>query len=292
MKHYLTFKDEKSDKFWQIEVAGKSFTVTYGKSGSPGTSQTRTFGSEAACLKEAEKLLTEKLKKGYKESGGLPIDESRSGGLDWDSIVTAESPQKAFEQHLRSLGITQVGENALTQLCERITDVKKVNDTLQVFLPWKHSEKLVRLVFKAPYNGKFHKSVPKSFQQFYRAHNGMAYYHDEDRFAALRISSIDGEGRITADGGWECDALEDNEDDNQDVIDYLGRKDLSLEDIICFGAYEGLQDWYVLHPIKKNRVKEPAIVFFTHGGCSMNDKFSQDTFMDFLILELQKWILH
>ncbi|EMP79649.1 hypothetical protein LEP1GSC162_0154, partial [Leptospira santarosai str. CBC1531] len=31
MKHRLTFKDDKSDKFWNIEVGGTSFTVTYGK---------------------------------------------------------------------------------------------------------------------------------------------------------------------------------------------------------------------------------------------------------------------
>nr|WP_139357217.1 WGR domain-containing protein [Leptospira alexanderi] len=33
MKHNLVFKDGKSDKFWNIEVSGTSFTVTYGKTG-------------------------------------------------------------------------------------------------------------------------------------------------------------------------------------------------------------------------------------------------------------------
>ena len=70
MKKHLTYKNEKSDKFWQIEVSGKSFTVTYGKTGTAGASQTKTFDSEEKCLKEAEKLLNEKLRKGYKESEG------------------------------------------------------------------------------------------------------------------------------------------------------------------------------------------------------------------------------
>ncbi|EMN40800.1 WGR domain protein [Leptospira interrogans str. L0996] len=43
MNHQLTFKDDKSDKFWNIEVSGNSFTVTYGKTGTSGTSQTKTF---------------------------------------------------------------------------------------------------------------------------------------------------------------------------------------------------------------------------------------------------------
>ncbi|NBP68067.1 MAG: WGR domain-containing protein [Cytophagia bacterium] len=74
MKHYLTYKDEKSDKFWQIEVNGSSFTVTYGKIGKAGTSQTKVFDSDEKCLKEAEKILNDKLKKGYaKTSEGESI---------------------------------------------------------------------------------------------------------------------------------------------------------------------------------------------------------------------------
>ncbi|OCC27624.1 Uncharacterized protein GNX_3918 [Leptospira interrogans serovar Canicola] len=63
MNHQLTFKDDKSDKFWNIEVSGNSFTVTYGKTGTSGTSQTKTFETEETCIKEAQKLLSEKLKK-------------------------------------------------------------------------------------------------------------------------------------------------------------------------------------------------------------------------------------
>ncbi len=69
MKHYLTFQDDTSDKFWQIETSEKSFTVTYGRTGTSGQSQTKTFDSEALCLKEAEKILAEKRKKGYVEDG-------------------------------------------------------------------------------------------------------------------------------------------------------------------------------------------------------------------------------
>lgn len=63
MKHYLTYKDDTSDKFWSIEVSGNSFTVVYGRIGVAGTSQTKAFGAEEACLKEARKILSEKLKK-------------------------------------------------------------------------------------------------------------------------------------------------------------------------------------------------------------------------------------
>ncbi|EMO59312.1 WGR domain protein [Leptospira santarosai str. CBC1416] len=38
MKYHLTFKDDKSDKFWNIEVDETSFTVTYGKTGTKNNS--------------------------------------------------------------------------------------------------------------------------------------------------------------------------------------------------------------------------------------------------------------
>ncbi|EMM71171.1 WGR domain protein [Leptospira weilii str. 2006001855] len=80
MKHHLTYKDDKSDKFWNIEVSGKSFTVTYGKTGTAGQTQTKTFGSEEECQKEAKKLLQEKLKKGYAEGEAQVASQSSAKG--------------------------------------------------------------------------------------------------------------------------------------------------------------------------------------------------------------------
>lgn len=68
MKRYLTFKDEKSDKFWSVEVAGSDITVVFGKTGTPGVTNQKSFSSPEEALKEAEKLIREKIKKGYVES--------------------------------------------------------------------------------------------------------------------------------------------------------------------------------------------------------------------------------
>jgi predicted DNA-binding WGR domain protein len=68
MKQYLTFKDDKSDKFWQIVTSEKSFTVTFGKTGTAGVSQVKKFASERMCLEEAEKLVFKKLKSGYSKT--------------------------------------------------------------------------------------------------------------------------------------------------------------------------------------------------------------------------------
>lgn len=63
MKKYLTYKDEKSDNFWQVEVTGAEHTVTYGKTGTVGSSKTKIFYSDAICLADAQKVMLQKIKK-------------------------------------------------------------------------------------------------------------------------------------------------------------------------------------------------------------------------------------
>ena len=59
-----------SQKFWEISVAGNSFTVRFGRIGTVGQNQTKTFADETKASREAEKLIAEKLKKGYVEKPG------------------------------------------------------------------------------------------------------------------------------------------------------------------------------------------------------------------------------
>uniref|UniRef100_UPI0004A87711 WGR domain-containing protein n=1 Tax=Leptospira interrogans TaxID=173 RepID=UPI0004A87711 len=101
MNHQLTFKDDKSDKFWNIEVSGNSFTVTYGKTGTAGTSQTKTFETEETCIKEAQKLLSEKLKKGYIEGNIQTSSQKEKTSVqtpndfhkEWEKIVNSKDLQ-------------------------------------------------------------------------------------------------------------------------------------------------------------------------------------------------------
>ncbi len=77
--------DAKSHKFWNIDVQGKSFTTTFGKIGTAGQSQKKTFKDAAAAQAEAEKLIKEKIKKGYVET----------------TAKAATSDAEAFETALR-----------------------------------------------------------------------------------------------------------------------------------------------------------------------------------------------
>jgi len=57
-----------SQKFWEISISGNSFTVRFGRIGTPGQSQTKGFADEATAQRAAEKLIAEKLKKNYVET--------------------------------------------------------------------------------------------------------------------------------------------------------------------------------------------------------------------------------
>jgi predicted DNA-binding WGR domain protein len=56
-----------SRKFWEISLSGSSFTVRFGRIGTAGQSQIKTFADEAKAKREANHLIAEKLKKGYVE---------------------------------------------------------------------------------------------------------------------------------------------------------------------------------------------------------------------------------
>ncbi|MGZ3418997.1 MAG: WGR domain-containing protein [Polyangiales bacterium] len=66
------FSEGTSNKFWEINLDGASFTTTYGKIGANGQTTIKKFGSAAEAKKEYDKLVAEKTKKGYALAGDAP----------------------------------------------------------------------------------------------------------------------------------------------------------------------------------------------------------------------------
>lgn len=64
---YFEFVSGSSKKFWEISLSGNSFTVRFGRIGTAGQSQTKSFTDESKAQRETENLIAEKLKKGYRE---------------------------------------------------------------------------------------------------------------------------------------------------------------------------------------------------------------------------------
>jgi uncharacterized protein (TIGR02996 family) len=78
----FVYSDAKSHKFWNIDLKGKTFTVTYGRQGTAGQSQTKTFADESKAIKEHDKLIAEKLRKGYSETTAAAAPTSLREALE------------------------------------------------------------------------------------------------------------------------------------------------------------------------------------------------------------------
>lgn len=68
----LVFQDDKSNKFWRARAEGTDLTVNYGRIGSDGQTQVKSFGSAEQCAKELDQLQRSKRRKGY-------VDDSSAG---------------------------------------------------------------------------------------------------------------------------------------------------------------------------------------------------------------------
>src|SRR5262249_59950339 len=62
------FIEGSSKKFWNIELDGNKTIVTFGRIGTKGQTKTKEHASAAAAQKEYDKLIKEKLGKGYTET--------------------------------------------------------------------------------------------------------------------------------------------------------------------------------------------------------------------------------
>ena len=66
------FVDSGSNKFWEIRVEGAEQTVHFGRIGTSGQIKTKTFPDESTARAETEKLIREKVRKGYREVPSPP----------------------------------------------------------------------------------------------------------------------------------------------------------------------------------------------------------------------------
>jgi uncharacterized protein (TIGR02996 family) len=90
------FTDDRSNKFWNIDLRGASFTVSFGKVGDKGQTQTKDFPDAEQARKAHDKLVAEKLAKGYVETtmrvqpAPLPLQQALEQALveDPDDLAT------------------------------------------------------------------------------------------------------------------------------------------------------------------------------------------------------------
>ncbi|EKK0089796.1 WGR and DUF4132 domain-containing protein [Escherichia coli] len=72
MRHFI-YQDEKSHKFWAVEQQDNELHISWGKVGTNGQSQIKSFSDAAAAAKAELKLIAEKTKKGYVENASANV---------------------------------------------------------------------------------------------------------------------------------------------------------------------------------------------------------------------------
>jgi len=115
----------KSAKFWEVYVRGSSMTTTYGRVKTKGQSTVKKFPSPDAAKTAAEKLIAQKLKKGYTQTGG-PKTQSNA------KPATKKTAKKktARKTAKKKFNVTKLGESAALKLAKSPdtskTDLRKL----------------------------------------------------------------------------------------------------------------------------------------------------------------------
>ena len=101
------FVDSTSNKFWEVDVDGKTLNVTFGKIGTKGQSKPKDFATPEIAKAEMEKLIKEKTGKGYVEVGGKKVKAAKpavgkktSAGSMGEGLSKAENQAKLLEEDL------------------------------------------------------------------------------------------------------------------------------------------------------------------------------------------------
>jgi predicted DNA-binding WGR domain protein len=91
----LEFEEGTSSKFWRARVEGKTLYVNYGKIGTAGQTQVKDFADHATAMKEYEKVVREKRKKGYVDSSGGGREEEDGEDAELEDEEEEEEEEAA-----------------------------------------------------------------------------------------------------------------------------------------------------------------------------------------------------
>ena len=119
METLLIYKEESSNKFWKINVAGNSFTVTYGKVGTVGSVKIKEFESEEVCQRESEKLIQSKLKKRYvlaEASYQVIKESSMTESTFWELLETCKEKGDDIDERMDWL-VTHLSRKSVKRHC-------------------------------------------------------------------------------------------------------------------------------------------------------------------------------
>ena len=147
-KQHFELVEGAHSKYWHIEVAGESLLVHYGRIGTRGRTTSKSFAAQNLAKDAAEKLISQKLRKGYRK-------------------VTASAAAK------------HVGKPASTKSAPKKRSIRQSWDIIERVLE-EHAPRSLAALGKAAaktqitrLESKLGKRLPKGLVQSLLIHNGM-----------------------------------------------------------------------------------------------------------------------
>lgn len=85
MKREFYYQDDRSNKFWTIEVVGEECITTHGRVGATPRETRKQCADNEEAIRESEKQIASKLKKGYVEGAAPEYQKT-----DWSTMTMSE----------------------------------------------------------------------------------------------------------------------------------------------------------------------------------------------------------
>jgi predicted DNA-binding WGR domain protein/cell wall assembly regulator SMI1 len=145
----LEFHDGISNKFWTLTLEGSKHVVEFGRVGTKGQEQTKAFDSPEAARVAFDKLVAEKLKKGYHDAGTT-------------AVAAAVEPEAAAAPAAQNAGLRGALKKLEAFLKETDPEMRKA---LRSAATPKQLEKLSKAVFPSS-------PLPADLAEWFGWHNG------------------------------------------------------------------------------------------------------------------------
>ncbi|MCC6995156.1 MAG: WGR domain-containing protein [Deltaproteobacteria bacterium] len=127
MRKRLEFVGGSSAKFWEIDVSGARHTVRFGRLGTDGQSKVKAFADAVAAKVDADKLVAEKLKKGYRAAKSAPAGRAAPATAKAAAkprapvqTRTAKAQTRAAKVHTKAVAAAPTGTAASAAAVARV----------------------------------------------------------------------------------------------------------------------------------------------------------------------------
>lgn len=168
-KTYLEFCEKGSNKFWEITLDGPKHTVRFGKIGTAGRQQTKSFKTPALAEKDAETLTRAKHKKGYAAAkpGGLGTGKNANNATK----TSSESPKSTSKTATGTLEHTKGKSTAkrdMAALVDELIQLEAASSDVPIRKRKPATQQQIAALEKA-----WKRPLPSSYRAFLEVANGI-----------------------------------------------------------------------------------------------------------------------